>query len=256
MRPFGTECRVVPVAGVDPRVIPEPVKDFGLEVIHQTGEVLGASCPSRTAGEQAVATEYVREAVGIVIQQRDGARCMTSEVYDLEFGRTDPDAGAIVDAGCDGDGQPVGVGISGDSLGTGFCDDFLKRLPVVRVLMSGDYPSETAITDEFEDGAGIVRRIDEHLFVCRLAGEQVCVVVHRSHGDLGDHEIPDFASVGWSADLDFAGVAHQCSCARRSFKGARGPRTPDDRVSCQGCSIRWQPTVVWNETIRGATFGD
>jgi hypothetical protein len=51
-----TECRVVAMTGVEPRVVRQYVKDPGGHVIDQRGEVLGRSRATDAAGEQSIAS--------------------------------------------------------------------------------------------------------------------------------------------------------------------------------------------------------
>src|SRR3954452_9342680 len=97
MGPLLTERRVVPVARVEPRLVRQPVEDLLLQVVHQRGEVRRVRGPARSAREQGVPGEQVRGPLGVVVQQRDGARRVAGEADDLEAALAERDRVAVLD---------------------------------------------------------------------------------------------------------------------------------------------------------------
>lgn len=102
MRSFDTESGVGAVAGIDPRVVRQPVEemfdDVGVELV-EVGRVGRAADPAR---EQRVTCEHMRRPGGIHVEQRDAAGRMTAQVNDLERGLSDLDsvaAGELIENG-------------------------------------------------------------------------------------------------------------------------------------------------------------
>ena len=73
------------MAGVEPRLVGEPVEELGLHVVEQAAEVVGvAEGVADATGEERVAGEQVRVAVGVVVEQGDRAGRVAGEGDDLE----------------------------------------------------------------------------------------------------------------------------------------------------------------------------
>src|SRR4051812_10692955 len=84
VRALLAERRVVPVPGVEPRLVGEPVEDLAFEVVHQGREVCGVRGPPGATREQRVAREQVRGPVRVVVQQRDRSRRVTGQPDHLQ----------------------------------------------------------------------------------------------------------------------------------------------------------------------------
>ena len=118
VRALGAEGRVVAVAGVEPRVVGEPVEDLGGHLVEELGEGVGvAEGVADPAGEQRVAGEEVRVAAlggRVVVEQRDRAGGVAGEGDHLEGAVADGDGVALLDLEGDRD-----AGLLGDRLGVG-----------------------------------------------------------------------------------------------------------------------------------------
>jgi hypothetical protein len=83
-----------------------------------------------------------------------------------------------------------------------------ERRVVIPVPMRGDDDPERHVTDEAQQRAGLVGRVNESELTGFCAAQHVGVVVHRADRDLGDGQARQFPGVGRAAYGHVPGVGH------------------------------------------------
>ena len=124
---------------------------------------------------------------------------------------------------CDGgvnDREFIGVGGVSDGPGARLGDHVLEAEPVILVAVGSDHSGQPSRPDELKQSVRLVRRVDEELLSGRLAPQQVCVVVHRSDRNLGDHEVGQLPYVGRPTFAHLAGVGHIETLTERRYGAA------------------------------------
>ena len=196
------------MARVHPGLVGQPAEQLVGHVAVERGEVLGVGGPPDPAGEQAVAGEDVRPALGVVVDQRDAARRVPHQVHHRQLDRTEPQHVAVLEEhlGLHRDLGRVQRVREGTRPRRGH--HFGQPLPVVTVPVRGDHADQPVRPDQVEQAAGVVGGVDEDLLPAGPAAQQVRVVVHRPDRELRDHQPGQLPHVGVAARLYLAGVVH------------------------------------------------
>ena len=219
VRALGAERGVLAVPGVHPCGVREPAEDLVGHVVDQGREASRVLLRvAHAAREQAVAGEQVRLRAGR-IAKRDAAGRVTAQVDDGQRRVAEPYRVAVPDeligrhrdAGC--------VKRMRDGGRAGRLAHLCQRLPVVGMLMGGDDPSHRGVADHLKQPLWLGGRVDEQPFPGPVVAQQVGVVVHRPHGDLGHRHAVDVPRVGRSADTHVSCIGHRRNLSR-TIRGA------------------------------------
>lgn len=152
------------VARIDPGLVGQLVEELGLHVVEQARERLGVLVRvADPAGEEAVPGEQVRGAVRIVVDERDGARGVADQMAGGQRDLPHPDRAVVVDEHVGRDRDAFGVVPTGVGTRTGGRHHLGQSLPVVAVPMGGDDGRDGVVTDQPQQGSGLVGRVDQEL---------------------------------------------------------------------------------------------
>jgi hypothetical protein len=209
VRALRAEGGVTAVAGVDPGLVGQPVEDLRHHAVVQGREarlvLLGVA---NAAGEQAVAGEQVRRGAVGVDDQRDRPRGVADQVDHRQHGVAEGDGAAALHqlVGRDRYAGRVRRVRHGDGAGRRL--HLGQALPVVAVLMRGHDLRHRGVADQLDQSRRLRRGIDEQPLAAAV-DQQIGVVVHPAHGELGQRQAAaDLPRVRRPADTHVSGVGH------------------------------------------------
>jgi hypothetical protein len=208
VRALGAERGVLAVPRVHPGDVREPAEDLLGHVVDQGREA--SRIPLRVthaAREQAVAGEQVRLRARRVAK-RDAARRVPAQVDDGQRRLAELDRVAVLDQFVGRHRDSGGVQRVCHGGRAGRLAHPCQRLPVVGMLMRGHDSLHRGVADHLQQSLRLGGRVDEQPLPGPAVAQQVGVVVHRPHGDLGHRHAVDVPRVSRPADTYVSCVGH------------------------------------------------
>jgi hypothetical protein len=133
---------------------------------------------------------------------------VAAQVDEGHRGVTEGQHVTVPDQAADRDRQPVRVGRVRHYLRAGVLLYLSQRLPVIAVLVGRHDPADRRVTDQLDQPARLVCRVDQDGLAGAGAAEQVGIVVHGAHGYLGHRQAIYLTSVGRTTDAYVSRVSH------------------------------------------------